>query len=283
MFADRQIRRQLLHCKEGVALDIAHGWESVPRVVNACLDISVDADKIIVPLPQPAVNVYTDISINYEQETMMLESTATVGQVIGWNLRRRRIGRWTQPEFGRQLGRVLPKPWPAQTVSSAEKGERAFAAAELVAIAHLLEVPVAALFSPPLPVQSVTVTDELTVPAYALHYNAASQSRPVDAAGLLQSEAWAALGRIAKLRENIVEQTKQMEQESSALFSGLHEYKGSVGDQEAWHSQNNAAEPHVHVATANALAAEIDRLREEGAGASSPPKQTSNFEGIEHA
>lgn len=56
----------------------------------------------------------------------------------------------TQQQLGEQLGELLPRPWPRQTVSGAERGDRAFTAAELVAIAHVLHVVVGALLVPPL-------------------------------------------------------------------------------------------------------------------------------------
>lgn len=171
---------------------------------------------------------------------MELQETASIGEVIGWNIREQRAARWTQPEFGKLIGTVLPKPWPAQTVSSAEKGERAYAAAELVAIAHLLEVSVATLFSPPLPVQTVTVTDQLSVPAQTLHTTASHHD---DISRFLYGEGWSTLGRIAQLRENIVEQTKLIEQESRSLFIRLEEIKGRIADE---HAQSSPPDVHVN-------------------------------------
>lgn len=179
---------------------------------------------------------------------MELQATATIGEVIGWNIRERRAARWTQPQFGQLIGSVLPKPWPAQTVSSAEKGERAFAAAELVAIAHLLEVPVAALFSPPLPVQRVTVTDELIVPAQTLHDTGMPLNHHDDPSRLLYTEAWSTLGRIAKLRQNIVEQTELIELESRSLFIRLNEITGKAADVHT---------SHPHQATTSSQAAAV--------------------------
>lgn len=160
---------------------------------------------------------------------MELQATATIGEVIGWNIRERRAARWTQPQFGQLIGTVLPKPWPAQTVSSAEKGERAYAAAELVAIAQLLEVSIAALFSPPLPVQRVVVTDELVVPAQTLHETPGPINLE-DFSSSMYAEAWSTLARIAELRQNIVEQTELIELESRALFTRLEGIKHRMSD-----------------------------------------------------
>lgn len=211
---------------------------------------------------------------------MELKATATIGEVIGWNIRQLRAVRWTQPEFGKLIGTVLPKPWPAQTVSSAEKGERAFAAADLVAIAQLLDVPVAALFSPPLPVQSVNVTDQLTVPAPTLHSTGASL--PHNA--VLYAEAWSTLGRIAELRQNIVDQAQLIEQESRALFSQLGEMQGTVSDQEAGPAQDVTTKAPIHGhAELNALADHIQQGWKQDQHASNPPKQPINSKGTEHA
>lgn len=191
---------------------------------------------------------------------MELRETATIGEIIGWNIRERRAARWTQPEFGRLIGKLLPKPWPAQTVSSAEKGERAFAAAELVAIAHLLEVPVASLFSPPLPVQRVTVTDELIVPAQTLH-DSGSPLNHQDDSSRLYAEAWSTLGKIDKLRQNIVEQTELIELESRSLFVRLKEVAGKTEDVHVSgpHSTTAAAVREAAAALDDALRAEEQR------------------------
>jgi transcriptional regulator with XRE-family HTH domain len=185
---------------------------------------------------------------------MELKATATIGEVIGWNIRERRAARWTQPQFGQLMGTVLPKPWPAQTVSSAEKGERAYAAAELVAIAQLLEVPVAALFSPPLPVQRVVVTDDLVVPAQTLHDTPGPINHHDDFSTSLYAEAWSTLGRIAKLRQNIVEQTEQIEQESRSLFIRLDEIAGGAAD------VHTSELSHATMSTDPAIAAAIDDI-----------------------
>jgi 8-oxo-dGTP pyrophosphatase MutT (NUDIX family)/transcriptional regulator with XRE-family HTH domain len=54
----------------------------------------------------------------------------------------------TQEQLGLAIGELLGKPWPRQTVSSAEAGRRAFTAVELVAIAMALGAYVGNLFTP---------------------------------------------------------------------------------------------------------------------------------------
>lgn len=60
---------------------------------------------------------------------------------------RDRLG-MTQQQLGEHLGPLLGRPWPRQTVSAAEKGKRAFTAAELVALAHVLDTWAGRFFVP---------------------------------------------------------------------------------------------------------------------------------------
>ena len=69
----------------------------------------------------------------------------------------------TQQLLGELLGELLPKPWPRQTVSGAERGGRAFTAAELVAIAHVLQVPVGALLVLPIDAERIEMPSGATL------------------------------------------------------------------------------------------------------------------------
>jgi 8-oxo-dGTP pyrophosphatase MutT (NUDIX family)/transcriptional regulator with XRE-family HTH domain len=74
-----------------------------------------------------------------------------VEEVVGRRVRELRDGKgMTQEQLGLAIGELLGKPWPRQTVSSAEAGRRAFTAVELVAIARALGVYVGSLFTPSL-------------------------------------------------------------------------------------------------------------------------------------
>jgi transcriptional regulator with XRE-family HTH domain len=53
-------------------------------------------------------------------------------------IQRREAAGWTQAELGARLEARLGRTWPRQAVSAAEKGRRAFTAAELFAIADAL-------------------------------------------------------------------------------------------------------------------------------------------------
>ncbi|MFF1743534.1 helix-turn-helix transcriptional regulator [Streptomyces mirabilis] len=72
-------------------------------------------------------------------------------EVIGTNIAERRSHKeLSQTELGEALGQYLEKPWSRQAVHTAEKGRRAFTAAELIALALVLEVELPELLAPPL-------------------------------------------------------------------------------------------------------------------------------------
>jgi 8-oxo-dGTP pyrophosphatase MutT (NUDIX family)/transcriptional regulator with XRE-family HTH domain len=74
-----------------------------------------------------------------------------VEEVVGRRVRDIRDAKgMTQEQLGLAIGELLGKPWPRQTVSSAEAGRRAFTAVELVALARALGVYVGHLFTPSL-------------------------------------------------------------------------------------------------------------------------------------
>jgi transcriptional regulator with XRE-family HTH domain len=52
----------------------------------------------------------------------------------------------SQADLGEALGRYLGKPWSRQAVHQAERGQRSFSAAELTALALVLDTSVQALF-----------------------------------------------------------------------------------------------------------------------------------------
>ncbi|MGP9581047.1 MULTISPECIES: helix-turn-helix domain-containing protein [unclassified Brachybacterium] len=96
---------------------------------------------------------------------MTMDQERTVAEVIGMNVKRLRTDRGlTAPEVGRLLGDVLGKVWARQTVYQVEAGDRAMAAEEVAAFAHVLDCPVADLLAVPDDVGEVRI-GELTVPA----------------------------------------------------------------------------------------------------------------------
>lgn len=73
-----------------------------------------------------------------------------IGEVIGERVRAQREERgWTQTKLGERVGSHLGQDWSRQAISAAEKGKRAFTAAELVTFAHVLGVSVSYLLTPP--------------------------------------------------------------------------------------------------------------------------------------
>jgi transcriptional regulator with XRE-family HTH domain len=70
-----------------------------------------------------------------------------VEEVIGQQIARRREARqMSLTQLGQALGRYLGKPWSRQAVHQAERGRRAFTAAELAAVALALDTSIPALF-----------------------------------------------------------------------------------------------------------------------------------------
>jgi transcriptional regulator with XRE-family HTH domain len=68
-------------------------------------------------------------------------------EVIGENIRRLREGsELSQTELGLEVGNLLGNNWSAQTVSQAEKGKRAFVAAEMVALARIFNCSIPDLY-----------------------------------------------------------------------------------------------------------------------------------------
>ena len=81
----------------------------------------------------------------------------TPAQVIGENVKTRREHHMTAEEFGQRIGEYFGKPWPRQTVYMMEQGRRRLAAEEVVAIALILDVSIADLFTPPAEIDRVQV------------------------------------------------------------------------------------------------------------------------------
>lgn len=87
-----------------------------------------------------------------------------VEKYVGQRIRDRRDELdMTQEAFGREVGLWLGKPWSRSTVSVAENGKRAFTAAELVAIAHVLQTSPTYLLAPPAGVDVITMPSGATV------------------------------------------------------------------------------------------------------------------------
>jgi transcriptional regulator with XRE-family HTH domain len=113
------------------------------------------------------------------------------------------IGRWitegreqegmTQTELGERVAELLGgKPWSRQAISTAEKGHRAFVAAELVAFALVLKCHIEDLTEPPADIELVTLSDDAP-PVPAQHLRAPGADGTGDLGG--------ALARMDELRQ----------------------------------------------------------------------------------
>lgn len=92
-----------------------------------------------------------------------------VEQFVGQRVKQRREElTLTQEQFGQELAPYLGKAWSRSTVSVAESGGRAFTAAELVAIALVLETRAARLITPGVDVRSIEFPSRLSLPAGAV-------------------------------------------------------------------------------------------------------------------
>ncbi|MCX4907798.1 helix-turn-helix domain-containing protein [Streptomyces sp. NBC_00878] len=87
-----------------------------------------------------------------------------VEEAIGQQIARfREARRLSLTELGELMGRYLDRPWSRQAVHQAERGRRAFTAAELTAIALVLDTSIPALFlaeSEPIELPGETISPE---------------------------------------------------------------------------------------------------------------------------
>lgn len=90
-------------------------------------------------------------------------------QLVGRRLAEIRESRgMSQADLGQELGKLLKRPWPRQTVSAAEKGERAFTATELLALAWILETPVEQFLIAPSDVRAIVMPSGMTIDAESM-------------------------------------------------------------------------------------------------------------------
>ncbi len=90
-------------------------------------------------------------------------------KVIGKRIKAVRESRkMTQDALGTALGHWLKQAWPRQAVSGAERGERAFTGAELIALAHVLEINIGALLMPPMDAEDIEMPSGAMLPPSSL-------------------------------------------------------------------------------------------------------------------
>ena len=98
-----------------------------------------------------------------------MQVEAAIGEQIA---RLREARQMSLTQLGQELGQYLGKPWSRQAVHQAERGRRAFTAAELAAIALALDTSIPALFLTDsgqieLPGQPVSAEDYRAILLYA--------------------------------------------------------------------------------------------------------------------
>ena len=92
-----------------------------------------------------------------------------VEEIVGRRVRDRRTElQMTQQDLGQKLAPYLGKAWSRSTVSVAESGGRAFTAAELVAVAHILNTSAGRLLTPIAGVSAIEFPGGEEIPASAL-------------------------------------------------------------------------------------------------------------------
>jgi 8-oxo-dGTP diphosphatase len=81
-----------------------------------------------------------------------------IEEIVGLRIRERReqMG-LSQAQFGKLIGEHLGRAWSRQAVSGTEQGQRNFAAAELVTLAHVLGMSVGQLLTPPPGVERIEI------------------------------------------------------------------------------------------------------------------------------
>lgn len=141
--------------------------------------------------------------------------------------------RVSQSEFGRRLGLLLGKDWSRQAVWMAESGNRAFTAAELVAIAHVLNVPVGQLFDPP-PHTATADLPNAELPASELAFDRVSEFPES-----LQRKAIELYGEIGRTQKHLRQVAEWAADDAQSLDNGIKTVAGLI----ALLSQSNSKDP----------------------------------------
>ena len=142
-----------------------------------------------------------------------------VEEVVGWQVRERReaLG-LTQEQLGRELALYLPRPWSRQAVSAAEKGERSFGAAELVALAAVLHTTAGGLLRPPLQESEVELGGAAAVPKEML-FDVIASKLPEDLDFAAIQRTLTLLAESAARSQGDVARTLELAQEVDRLIT----------------------------------------------------------------
>jgi len=145
---------------------------------------------------------------------MTEEDGVRVEEAIGRQIAHLRAARqMSLTQLGQAMGRYLGKPWSRQAVHQAERGRRAFTAAELAAVALALDTSIPALFlagAEPVELPAATISAE----DYRALLLYAGDDVPLDGveelivalhdiAEVVQRPALARLARIGRIAEQV--------------------------------------------------------------------------------
>ncbi len=143
-----------------------------------------------------------------------------IEQVVGARIAEVRERRgMTQTELGKRLGQYLKVEWLPQAVWTAEQGKRAFPVADLVAFAHVLDIPVSYLLTPPQKIRQVEMPSGATLSSDAL----TEAALPADEVGERLHDARAALADLAEANERAVSEQTAVQERAGTLAVLLEE------------------------------------------------------------
>ena len=163
--------------------------------------------------------------------------------VVGWQVRERRgaLG-LTQEQLGRELALYLPHPWSRQAVSAAEKGDRSFGAAELVALAAVLHTTVGDLLRPPLQESQVELGGAAAVPKEML-FDVIASKLPEDLDFASIQRTLTLLAESAARSQGDVARTLELAQEVDRLITQrVSGPQMTAADATAWRERLDAGD-----------------------------------------
>lgn len=139
-----------------------------------------------------------------------------IQDVIGQRVREaRKAQKWTQERLGKELATYLPGGWKPQVVSQAESGEREFAAAEMVALALVLDKQLSWFYLPREGVEYVEVRSRV-VPIGELR-NVLIQGAAREVAAAMQSQ-------MAQIEKQVAVISSQVEEVAESVLSDEEEH-----------------------------------------------------------
>lgn len=159
-----------------------------------------------------------------------------IEEVVGTRMREHREAKGvTQDQLGQELGHVLGRPWARQAVSAAEKGQRAFAAVELLAIADTLEIKCSDLLRPPPNVVEIHMPSGWFLSTQALETADEDREYPAAVHELVQMimrDQFAAQDALVTATKNVSALRKHLSDEDDEPAEPKWEQVGGFSDEE---------------------------------------------------